>query len=339
MTARKKFTKKKSMKKKVAKKKSTRKKTARKKATKKKSVKKRPTKKKGAKKKTSKKTSTKKKTTKKKPGKKKLAKKKATKKTTKKKVVLGKKSASKARDNKKQPIKTWGGWRSYNGNFVDDDQASPSLAVMAKMLSDMGYESASDLNNEINKHQRYSIPENLQSKIRKIFDGHGERPDPIDVSKEIHISDGCVSSLRESVSFENPLIVAKDPDPFKVFIAGFGIEELDGYANIYFRGAIFCDKYFQPASKKLVELCVILIDKVAPREELSTDEKAVIAKYLEGNGIKGSLAEDEEFIEEIAFQLRHLNESMGQSTKDYIDTDNEDLEVVFYGEDDEIGFS
>ena len=216
------------------------------------------------------------------------------------------------------PLKTWGAWRTYNGNLINED-GGISLELLSEILEKVGFKSAKELNDELNKYERGEIPVEIQTRLKKLFLGHGDKPTP-DIPEKFYVNE---------VSIKNPFTLAEEPSPFEVQIYSMNIEENESDADIYVRAGVSCERLYQPISKEMEALCAVLI-KTVSSEEFSSEDISLIAKYLEENGNDPALAKDEDFRGYLGDSIRDLAEGIGI----YVEEDG-----GFYLEDDELGFN
>jgi hypothetical protein len=195
------------------------------------------------------------------------------------------------------------------------------------------FKSIDDFNNEMNKHNRGELPEELQDKLRCIFLGHDEIIEAI--PSDFFYVDGAGE-------LPSPLMIIQNPEPCKIEIYAISIEKIDAELfRIPVRMGISSAKLFcpQPGYEKLCSLLISGVDGIErDAESLNEDEKELLKKWA-SNGDE-EVEDFDKFFEEAAIQLKHrmIEEALGVCTIDFENKEGDELSFYVTG-DEEIGFS
>jgi hypothetical protein len=231
--------------------------------------------------------------------------------------------------------KEYGAWRYYAPAYLesDDSESEISLEIVRQILEISKFKSIDDFNNEMNKHNRGELPEELQDKLRCIFLGHDEIIEAI--SSDSFYVDGAGE-------LPSPLMIIQNPEPCKIEIYAISIEKIDAELfRIPVRMGISSAKLFfpHPGYEKLCPLLIGGVDGIErDAESLNEDEKELLKKWA-SNGDE-EVEDFDEFFEEAVIQLRYrmIEEALGVCTIDFENEEGDELSFYVTG-DEEIGFS
>ena len=234
--------------------------------------------------------------------------------------------------------KTWGAWRYYAPGYLSEEDYEIDSKVISEILSHTGFESIKAFNDELNSHERGNLPDELQARLKSIFEQTMYSEE--EIPEQLNISDGIIASLEESIDLEFPFKLAHDHEPLEVDLYAMSIEDEDGTYAVNLRAGISSAKLLEPKSKDLEKVCTVLIDKLASGmpDELDSEDKDALTAYLESNGAEGSLIEDDDFLEELGTQVKYVVEYIGITTISFSNDSGDEVYFTVEGEE-ELGFN
>jgi len=246
----------------------------------------------------------------------------------------------------------------YTVGSLMGENGEPSEYVAQQMLELMGFASAQEFNSKISEHKRGEIPRDLQEKIIKIFDTTSQDPDPDDPSRTIRISDGIVDALSEVLELDNPFCCLGGPSASDIEVYAMSFEPTDSHVDIPLRIGVSKERFLQPATPSLSEVCAVILQKIIPiatselfdkwddlkldteyeefENEWLTECRGTIRNWLQSQGADGELAENNEFLTELGQQMLYLSEGLSVVTRTFVDKDGSECYFWIEGEE-EIG--